>query len=99
VSPDSQAAQAAVKKKNSYFQALFGRLLPKLSYKGAIWAIAHRIGRIAWKILHDGVRYIEKGQQTTPMAKKRSAQRLTKALRKLGYMVVLTPVGPEPSRG
>src|SRR5450755_2301897 len=46
-----------------------------------------RLARLAWKILHDGVNYIEQGQDTNPRAKKRRAQKLTQALRKLGYSV------------
>jgi len=85
----TQAAQAAVKKKGCHFQSVFRRLLPKLGYKGAIWAIAHRLGRLVWKILHDGVLYIEQGTETTPQVRKRRAQRLAQALRKLGYRVTL----------
>ena len=92
----TQAAQAAVKKQGSHFQSLFRRLLVKLGYKGAIWAIAHRLGRLLWKILHNGVRYIEQGQETNPQARKRRAQKLTQALRKLGYQVTLTPIQPAP---
>jgi transposase len=92
----TQAAQAAVKKKGSHFQSLFRRLLVKLGYKGAIWAIAHRLGRLVWKILHDGVRYIEQGQETNPKAKKRRAQKLAQALRKLGYQFTLTPIQSSP---
>jgi transposase len=92
----TQAAQAAVKKKNSHFQSVFQRLVPGLKYKGAIWAIAHRIGRLVWKILHDGITYIEQGMETNAKAKKRRAQKLAKALRKLGYSVSLTPIHPEP---
>jgi transposase len=92
----TQAAQAAVKKKGCHFQLVFRRLLPKLGYRGAIWAIAHRLGRLIWKILHDGVRYMEQGQETNPKAKKRRAQKLAKALRNLGYQVSLTPIQPEP---
>ena len=90
----SQAAQAAVKKKGSHFQNVFNRLKVRLGYNGAIWAIAHRLCRLVWKILHDGVRYIEMGSEASPQAKKRRAQTLTKALRKLGYQVTLTPVPP-----
>jgi len=91
----TQAAQAAVKKKGSHFQALFRRFVPRLHYNGAIWAIAHRLGRLVWKILHGGVRYLEQGQETNPQAKKRRAQKLAQALRKLGYAVVLTAIAPE----
>jgi len=95
----TQAAQAAVKKKGSHFQALFRRFLPRLHYSGAIGAIAHRLGRLVCKLLHHGVRYIEPGHETNPKAKKRRAQKLAQALRKLGYEVALTPVvsKPEPA--
>ena len=50
----NQAAHAAVKKKGSHFQVVFRRLLPRLGYQSAIWAIAHRLCRVVWKILHEG---------------------------------------------
>ena len=90
----TEAAQAAVKKKGSHFQNLFRRFLPKLKYKGAIWVVAHRLARLVWKILHEGVSYIEQGEETNPRAKKRRAQKLAKALRKLGYSVTLTEIHP-----
>ena len=62
----NQAAHAAARKKGSYFQALFRRLLPRLGYKSAIWAIAHRLCRVVWKILHEGVRFIEQGIECDP---------------------------------
>lgn len=95
----TQAAQAAVKKKGCRFQAVFHRLLPRLGYKGAIWAIAHRLGRLIWKILHDGVRYIEKGTAMTPKTAKQRARKLAQELRRLGYTVTLTPLTTEPLGG
>jgi hypothetical protein len=68
--------------------------LPKLTYQGAIGAVAHRLAGLVWKILRDGVSYIEQGQDTAPRAKKRRAQKLAQALRKLGYSVTLTEVNP-----
>ena len=50
----NQAAHAAVTKKGSYIQVVFRRLLPRLGYKSAIWAIAHRLCRLIWKILLEG---------------------------------------------
>jgi len=52
----------------SHFQAVFRRLLPQLGYQSAIWAIAHRLCRVLWKILHDGVRFIEQGSEPDPQA-------------------------------
>lgn len=92
----TEAAQAAVKKKGCHFQSVFRRLLPRLGYDGAIWAVAHRLARVVWKILHDRVRYIEQGSEGTPQQKRRRAQRLAQALRKLGYTVTLTPALPQP---
>jgi transposase len=66
----AQAAHAAVKKKGGHFQNIFRRFLAKLGYQGAIWVVAHRLARLVWKILHDGVNYIEQGQETNPRAKK-----------------------------
>ena len=90
----TQAAQAAVGKKGCHFQNVFRRLIPKLGYNGAIWAIANRLCRLVWKILHDGVRYVEQAAETNPQAKKRRAQKLSQALRKLGYQVTITPIAP-----
>ena len=86
-----------MRKKGSHFQVVFRRLLPRLGRNGAIWAIAHRLGRLVWKILHDGVRYVEQGEETTPQAKQRRTKRLTQALRKLGYAVTLQPISPSPA--
>jgi transposase len=88
----NQAAHAAVKKNGSHFQVVFRRLLPRLGYQSAVWAIAHRLCRVVWKILHEGVQYIEQGREPDPQAKKRHARRLAQALRKLGYKVAITPI-------
>jgi transposase len=90
----NQAAHAAVKKKGSHFQAVFRRLLPRLGYQAAIGAVAHRLCRVVWKILHAGVRFIEQGREPDPRAKKKRAQMLARALRKLGYEVAITPINP-----
>lgn len=95
----SEAAQAAVKKKGSHFQNVFRRFLPKLGYKGAIWVVAHRLARLVWKILHDGVNYIEQAQETNPRAKKRRVRKLAQSLRNLGYQVTLTELHPAPAVG
>ena len=63
-------------------------------YQSAIWAIAHRLCRVVWKILHEGVRFIEQGIQSDPKAKKQRARILARALRKLGYDVTITPINP-----
>ena len=86
--------ETAVRKQNCYLQIVFRRLSFRLGYAKAIWAIAHRLCRLIWKVLHDGVRYVEHGLAVTPITLKRRRQRLVTELRKLGYQVELTPVQP-----
>jgi transposase len=95
----AEAAQAAVKNKGSHFQDVFRRFLPRLGYNGAIWTVAHRLARLVWKILHQGVNYIEQAQETNPRAKKRRLQKLAQCLRRLGYQVTLTELNPAPAVG
>jgi transposase len=93
----NQAAHAAVKKNGSHFQAVFRRLLPRLGYQAALWAIAHRLCCVVWKILHEGVRFIDQGSEPDPKTKQR-APTLARALRKLGYNVAITPHKPSKAR-
>jgi transposase len=87
----NQAAHAAARSKGTHFQAVFRRLLPRLGYQSAVWAIAHRLCRIVWKILHEGVRYVEQGTQSEPKLLIHRAQYLAQQLRKFGYKVQITP--------
>jgi len=88
----TQAAQAAVHKKGSRLHSLFHRLLPRLGYQKAIWAIAHRLCRLVWKILHDQVRFVESGEIQNPQNQKRRVQKMLQAFKNLGYSVQLTPL-------
>jgi len=90
----NQAAHAAARKKGSHFQVVFRRLLPRLGYKSAIWAIANRLCRVVWKILHEGVRFIEQGTESDPKVRKQRARILARARRKLGYNVTITAISP-----
>jgi len=90
-----QAAQAAVRTKNSFFEQKFRRLLPRLGYPKAIWAIARHLSVVIWNVLHEGAEYIEHGLATTPQALKRRLQRLKRELALLGYSAQLTPLRPE----
>jgi transposase len=93
----NQLAHAAVKNKGSYFQKIFHRLMPRLGYKKAVWAIAHRMCRLIWKLLHEGVRYVELGLLTNPIASKQRRNKLVAELRRLGYQVELTPLPTQPN--
>jgi len=95
----TEVAQAAVKAKGCQYQTVFRRLLPRLGYKQALWAIVHRLCRLVWKILHDRVRYIEQDLYRDPKAVQQRARSLARALRHLGYNVnlqmrELNPVAP-----
>jgi transposase len=83
----TEVAQAAVKTKGSHFQAEFRRLLPRLGYKQALWAIVHRICRLVWKVLHEEVCYIEHGPNPDPRRRQLRAKALLRSLRQLGYDV------------
>ena len=87
----TEAAQAAVKTKGSHFQVVFRRLLPRLGYRQALWAIAHRLCRVVWKILHERVSYIEHGAERDPKARQQRARTLLRSLRQLGYKVEIPP--------
>jgi transposase len=88
----NQLAHAAVRKEDCQLQIVFRRLASRLGYAKAVWAIAHRLCRLIWKVLHEGVSYVEYGPAPTPLALKRRRQRLVTQLKKLGYQVQLTPV-------
>src|SRR5258708_40206092 len=68
----NQGAQGAVRVKGSIFELTFRRQVPRLGWKAAIWAIAHRLGRVVWELLHDRVRYLQKGRAGSVAAKKES---------------------------
>jgi transposase len=83
----NQAAHAAVKVKGSIFEVTFHRLQPRLKYKEAVWAIAHRLCRLLWLILHKGVRYEERGPAVSDKSKRARAARMIKELQKPGYRI------------
>jgi transposase len=92
----TQCAWAAVQVKGSIFEQKFRTLLPRLGAKPAIWAIAHRLLRVIWKVLHDKVSYLERGLLDL-QALERRRKRYVRQLRKLGFAVTLTPLAPEPA--
>jgi transposase len=94
-----QAAQAAARTKDSHLQSIFKRLVVRLGYVKAIWAVAHRICIIIWKVLHKGARFIEFGEARNPKAVQRAIHHHLKALRRLGYPIPLVPHTSEAARG
>ena len=82
-----QAAQAASRTKGSYLQTVFRRLVPRLGFAKALWALAHRLCRLIWKLLHHQVRYLEHGLIADPRTRKHLATKHLRALSKLGFHV------------
>jgi transposase len=87
----NQAANAAVKTKGSIFQLVYRRLVVRLGHAQAIGAIAHRLCRLVWKILHDAVVYEERGPAVTKHRAQRRAAKMVRELRALGYRVEPLP--------
>jgi transposase len=85
----NQAANAAVKLKGSIFEILYRRYVPRLGHNQTIGLIAHRLCRLIWKILHQGVRYEERGPAVSRKSQENRTARMIRQLRKLGYRVEL----------
>jgi transposase len=88
----SQAANAAVRAKGCVFEGLYRRWVPRLGHFKAIWAVAHRLCRLIWKILREGVPYSGHGYRPNPAALRKRANRLIRDLHRLGYQVQLSPL-------
>jgi transposase len=89
-----QAAQAAVRTKDSHLQSVFKRLIVRLGYVKAVWAIAHRLCKIIWNVLHKGAKFIEYGEARNPKAIQRAINHHLKILRRLGYQIPTSPALP-----
>jgi len=90
----NQAANAAAKAKGSIFEIVYRRMVPRLGHAQTIGAIAHRQCRLIWLILHQGVRYEERGPAVTKQSKQRRTARMVRQLRSLGYRIE----PPQPSQ-
>ena len=90
----NQCANAAVKVKGSIFEIVYRRLVPHLGHNQTIGAIAHRICRLIWIILHRQVRYEEHGPAVQERSKRARTNRMIRQLRNLGYRVELLAQNP-----
>src|SRR5207245_11264286 len=72
----NQAASAAARTKGSIFEIAYRRSVPRLGHNQAIGAIAHRQCRLIWLILHQGVRYEERGTAVTQQSKQARTARM-----------------------
>jgi transposase len=92
----NQAANAAVKLKGSIFALLYRRYVTRLGHNQTIGIIAHRLCRLVWKILHQDIRYQERGPAVSKKSKQNRAARMIRELRSLGYRIELT-TSPAPT--
>jgi transposase len=92
----NQAANAAARAKGSIFEIVYRRSVPRLGHNQAIGAIAHRQCRLIWLILHQGVRYEERGPAVTKRSKQLRTWKMIRQLRSFGYRI--EPPNPEPSQ-
>ncbi len=92
----NQAANAAARTKGSIFEIVYRRSVPRLGHNQAIGAIAHRQCRLIWLILHQGVRYEERGPAVTKRSKQLRTWKMIRQLRTLGYRI--EPPNPQPTR-
>lgn len=83
----NQTANAAAKSKGTVFEIVYRRLTPRLGHNQTIGAIAHRLCRLIWIILHEGIRYEERGPSVSAISKRRRTNRMIRELRGLGYRV------------
>jgi len=84
----TQAANAAVRSQGSIFQMHYRRLVIRMGHNKAIWAIAHRLCKLVWMILHRGVAYVEFGPERNAQALQRRTTKQLRELRKLGYQII-----------
>jgi transposase len=92
----NQAANAAARTKGSLFEIVYRRSVPRLGHNQAIGAIAHRQCRLIWLILHQGVRYEERGPAVTKRSKQLRTWKMIRQLRNLGYRI--ESPNPQPSQ-
>ncbi len=92
----NQTANAAVKTKGSIFEIVYRRSVLRLGHNQAIGAIAHRQCQLIWLILHQGVKYEERGPAVTKQSKQRRTAKMIRQLRSLGYRI--EPPNPQPSQ-
>jgi len=97
-----QSAWAAARTEGCFLAALFFRIAQRRGLKKAAVAVAHRIALIAWHIIAEGAEYHEHGGDYFDRHHpERTARKLTRRLRNIGYEVTLVrhkqPVGLKPT--
>jgi hypothetical protein len=84
VARPQSGSERGVKAKGTIFAIVYRRLVPRLGHAQAICAIAHRLSRLVWKILHQGIRYDERGPAVSHTSKQVRASEMIRQLQNLG---------------
>jgi len=79
-----QIAWAAIHTKETFFAGLFARLKPRLEGQGAAWAVAHRLAKVIWLVLHEEVDYKEKG--SAPPNERTLVRKFKRMLKEFGRL-------------
>ena len=87
--PAQSSGECRGEDQRQYLRVVYRRLVVRLGHAQAIGAIAHRLCRLVWKILHEGVAYEERGPAVTKARAQRRAAKMIRELRSLGYHVGL----------
>lgn len=88
-----QAAHAAVRVKDSYLSAFYGRLVGRRGKKKAIVAVAHKILVLAYTLIRKRERYRDPGAAYLDDHRKdKLLHRLRRRIESLGYAVNLEPL-------
>lgn len=91
-----QVAHAASRTKGSYWESLYQRWVRRMAPAKALWAVAHRLLRLIWKLLGQAVEYEERGpRQLDATRLKARMKRLRMEFRRHGYEVSFTPAHGE----
>ena len=83
----NQVANAGARTKGSVFEVVYRRMVTRLGHNQTIGAISHRQCRLIWLILHEGVRYEERGPGLSKRSKQLRTWKMIRELRNLGYQI------------
>ena len=91
-------AHAAIKTKGSIFQLKFEGFKRRMPSTAANWAVAHFICELFWIMLHNGVRYQERGPGLTAKNRRKRNARMIRDLKAQGFLVLPPPCSaPSPA--
>ena len=88
----TQCAWGAIRTTGSAFADRFHKMVRRMGKAKAAWAVAHRLLRIIWIVLHRHESYKELGPAAlSPLAAAKRLAKLTREIQKLGYGVTVSP--------